>query len=153
MTRVARYMRAALAAAVALSSAHPGVHAADAVRTLEPGMPIGGEISGRAVQSFQITLKDGQDASAVVDHRGIALVVRLVDAAGVVQIEKEIRGNQRARRARIRQRESRGLPDPRRDPVSEGRGGHVSDRDRRAPARERPGSTLVLRPAGVMRNP
>src|SRR6476646_570722 len=53
-----------------------------AVTTLEFGKPIERELAGERGHDYQITLADGQYASAVLEQRGIDAVVRLIGEDG-----------------------------------------------------------------------
>jgi len=82
--RAPPFLRVALAAGGALAAAHHALNAADVVKRLQPGETIRGDISGRVVNSYEIALEQGQYARVVVEHHGIALILRLVDAGVVV---------------------------------------------------------------------
>jgi CHAT domain-containing protein/Tfp pilus assembly protein PilF len=84
MMRAPRFLRVALAAGGALAAAHHALNAADVAKRLQSGETIRGDISGRVVNSYEIALEQGQYARVVVEHHGIALILRLVDAGVVV---------------------------------------------------------------------
>src|SRR5262245_40027348 len=63
------------------------------VRLLEPGIPIERELAGGQAHSYQITLAADQYLLAVVDQRGIDVVVQLLgpDDKQILEFDSEIR--------------------------------------------------------------
>jgi hypothetical protein len=65
------------------------------VRPLEPGKPIERELASGQSHSYQITLAVGQYLLAVVDQRGIDVVVQLLgpDDKQILEFDSEIRAH------------------------------------------------------------
>ena len=69
----------AVAAAVAPPHARPQEPSA---AILEPGVPIDRELSGAQADVYRLALAKDQYAAAIVEQRGIDVVVQLMDPAG-----------------------------------------------------------------------
>src|SRR5262249_28926096 len=84
MMQVTRFLRVALAAAIALAGANHALRAAGVVARLQPGTTIRADISARVVNAYELALEPGQYARVSVEHHGVAVIVRLVDGAGIL---------------------------------------------------------------------
>ena len=70
-------------------------HGQQAITTLEPGVPVEGELAAGQKHLYRLALLDDQYARVVVDQRGIDVIVRLIgtDGQSIAEFDSELRLN------------------------------------------------------------